>query len=745
MRRATLLHGAATLIAAVAIPTLTLAQPVQSSRPLPAQEAFVASDDLALTLVTAPGSVRLGERPAFTLRFENRGARRLYVVPPSVFFGKNAVPSRVTLVFERLTTVGAAVSPTPASQARRVPVIIKLEQLVSIAPGQRWETPLDPRVQAAQPLAPGEHTVRVVYTNYPDYDYVHYDPFRMPAAIWEGTVASTPVRFTVALPAPDDFGRLIEGLSSPAAERVAAARLLAVAGPQGVAALLDRLTRRDGRVDSDVLFALRYIDPPPLRELMAAVETLSLQERGSFLGSAAFHDFVGGRVTCELLSALVPHLGAFYGPLPYHFSELFRAGSATCAAARPPLRDAMLDSTGPIRARGHAAALLGTFRHPDDERLLIDVLQRRLSGIPPATSFDGDPIGVGAAMGLRWFTSKQVIDALAAALRDESRQAFIGRAVVDALFHIGQPDVIPPLIEALSSPNPNLVIAIVGRLDASYAVPAVPRLLTLLRHNNPTIRSYAASAIRRLGDGSVRESMLAALKDANSDVQTSALFYLAEHGDDSLRDLFIAGLQSPRQSIREAAIDGIRRFGTADDFPRIRRLFDVPSDQVRGYLPSALSGLTFTLASYPSDSNPKFWDDWYAQHGRASRVDWAREALARTDQENRASSYDASPQRGALEFLVLQRDPRFAPDFERAAQTTRYGVRVEAARAIATYDRRAAGRLLIREFSSRFYGACDAANRALNRLTGLDRPVNCLDPTAKREAATAWEAVLRTL
>lgn len=66
---------------------------------------------------------------------------------------------------------------------------------------------------------------------------------------------------------------------------------------------------------------------------------------------------------------------------------------------------------------------------------------------------------------------------------------------------------------------------------------------------------------------------------------------------------------------------------------------------------------------------------------------------------------------------------------------------MEAARAIATYDRRAAGRLLIREFGSRFHIACDAANRALNRLAGLDRPVNCLDPSAKREAAAAWEAI----
>ena len=124
-----------------------------------------------------------------------------------------------------------ASSPAPDSQARRLAVIVKRERLVTLAPGQRWETPLETTTfYAGRPLAPGQYTARVVYTNYPDYDYLHYDPFQMPAGIWEGTLASSAVGFTVAEPEPDDLRRLIERLDSAATDRAVAAQLLAVAG-----------------------------------------------------------------------------------------------------------------------------------------------------------------------------------------------------------------------------------------------------------------------------------------------------------------------------------------------------------------------------------------------------------------------------------------------------------------------------------------------------------------------------------
>jgi len=129
----------------------------------------------------------------------------------------------------------------------------------------------------------------------------------------------------------------------------------------------------------------------------------------------------------------------------------------------------------------------------------------------------------------------------------------------------------------------------------------------------------------------------------------------------------------------------------------------------------------------------------------ATRVEWALEALRQTDQQPRMSPFYARAEREALAFLVTHRNRELLPDFQRAAQSSRFAVRVEAARAIAAFDRRAAGQLLIREFSGRFLAACADANRALNELTGLNRSVNCREPEARSEAAATWNATVSAL
>jgi hypothetical protein len=142
---------------------------------------------------------------------------------------------------------------------------------------------------------------------------------------------------------------------------------------------------------------------------------------------------------------------------------------------------------------------------------------------------------------------------------------------------------------------------------------------------------------------------------------------------------------------------------------------------------------------------PTTWDEWYKQHRGSTRVEWAREALRRTDGENRRWPFDGSPQREALSLLVARGERQFLVDFHRAALTTRFAVRVEAARAVSAFDKRTAGRLLIREFSSRFQGACHAALRALNELTGLNRNLDCRDPEARANGATLWAPALDAL
>ncbi|HSL24631.1 MAG TPA: HEAT repeat domain-containing protein [Vicinamibacterales bacterium] len=594
--------------------------------------------------------------------------------------------------------------------------------------------PLDsPALRSPLRLPPGEYRARVTYINSPDYGYVHYDPYRTPAGIWEGAITSEPVRFAVA-PAKKHGERL----GSRSADNLAL-ELLALSGRDGVTTLIERIPQ-PGVSRSSVLTALRRAEALPLRELTQAVDRLPPDERTSLLVSMEFRVLMERKGDCELLTFLVGELeGVSFGI--DQLQSLFAAHASRCPAIAESLRAAVLDPGRSLTARANAAMLLGVFRDRADIPLFIDVLERRLPGVAQRAAEQVDALRASGASSLGLLGGPDAVAALARALADERRNFRISGVIARALYEIGGAEAIPPLVGALSSANPNLVIQAIGWLREMKASTAVPDMIKLLRHRNPTIRSYAANALRMLGDASAEHAMTEALDDADENVRANALFYLAEHGDGSIRDRFIAGLESRRQNIREAAIAGIRRFGTGKDFPDIRRLYDLPGrPDIHGYLPLALGSLTF--ASDRGRRGPKEWDEWYAEHRTSTRVEWAREALAKVDEEPRNWPFTSSPQRGALIHLAERRDARFLPDFERAALSTRFAVRIEAARAIATFDKPKAARFLVREFAGRFHGACDAANRALNELTGERRTVDCRDPQARSRAAADWKTVV---
>ena len=117
--------------------------------------------------------------------------------------------------------------------------------------------------------------------------------------------------------------------------------------------------------------------------------------------------------------------------------------------------------------------------------LLTDLLERRVATLP-APAF-GDPIPAGAVAGLSRFKGRDVVDTLSRALADP-RNAQIRTVLVRALFDIGTPDVIPPLVQALSSSDPILVIQAISWLDAFKAAVVIPRFVVLPKHANPSVR-----------------------------------------------------------------------------------------------------------------------------------------------------------------------------------------------------------------------------------------------------------------
>jgi len=700
-----------------------------SISPLPPAEIFTAGDGLTISLHTATPTIRVGDSFVFTLRFENHGRARLVIVPRPVWpvFRPAAQSAMASEISDELDTA-----------ARRLPRFIKPEQLIALAPGEQWDMPLDAFSRQPVLLAPGEYTVGFTYVNAPDYQYVYYDPYTMPAGIWEGTVTAAPVRVSVTAPSPDDVARYTDLLKSDRADDLALS-FLALSGAGGARALVDQLPLLP-RSRMRILLALGRAPTIPMRELIAAIDRLPPYERGSLIASPEFSLLLRVHGSCELLMFLVERFDDFTN-VWHGFQSLFADRSGGCPGLGPALRAAVLDPSRNGWGRGTAAGLLGLFPDDGNKQLLLDILEQRLSSVPPPSPWSGDSIRAGAVSGLGLIGGADVVAALARALADERSSSSVTTQIAGALFAIGSPEVVPPLVAALSSSNTTLVTYALAWLRALRAAPAIPSIIPLLGHPNSTVRVYAAGALSDWPDSVVRGAMIAVKDVEDEALRPIVMSYLAKYGDSSMRNWFVSGLASPNAGVREAAVAGLRRFGTADDFPKIRRLFDLPGrEAVKGYLPSALGSLTFTPDDYRGV--PQVWDDWYAAHRGATRVEWAREALRPTDQQLRQSPLGTA-QGAALRYLTEQRDARFLPDFQRAAESTNFGIRVEAARAIAAFDRPKAQRLLLREFGGRFHGACDAANRALNQLTGDSRTVDCRDPQARVKAAEGWARLLQ--
>ena len=99
----------------------------------------------------------------------------------------------------------------------------------------------------------------------------------------------------------------------------------------------------------------------------------------------------------------------------------------------------------------------------------------------------------------------------------------------------------------------------------------------------------------------------------------------------------------------------------------------------------------------------------------------------------------------ALAYLTNAADPSLLPVIRRQAQDWDGQIRIAAVRGLAVLDRQAAGRLLLREFDTRFVGGCLAATDALKTLTGRARDVDCYDPASRRDAKAHWTAVIARL
>jgi len=205
----------------------------------------------------------------------------------------------------------------------------------------------------------------------------------------------------------------------------------------------------------------------------------------------------------------------------------------------------------------------------------------------------------------------------------------------------------------------------------------------------------------------------------------------------------IAGVEDER--VRKEALKGIARFGTVEDFRRLKEaLARCRDDCAAGWLISpALVAMTFVSDLEVKTEQLPFWDVWWKNHAGQTRVQWAREALAREPLRSRLVRHDTAPSRAA-EFLLANQG--LSPALVRElTQHRSWLVRLAVADDVARADERSGGRLFIRELSNRYVGACATANERLELLVRKRYRFDCTDPAERQKAIAHWTKVVDSM
>jgi HEAT repeat protein len=689
---------------------------------LPERERFAANDDLLVSLRLSKDVVHVGEAPTMTARFENTGTVALLLNP-----------RLVGAAYQEGTAPDSACT----SNADYIVRTLTREDFVQLPPSASWEAQLSMDLTgspagpaAALALSPGEYRIAFRYTNYPDCLFTRYDPYAIGAGVWEGQIHANPVTLTVTALEPSHERAVIKRLEDGSASDEDIV-LVALQGSQPAldALLKDFATRKAHR--TSIVSALRR-SPHPDASRRVLEEAMKVEGDGVEWFLLAI--LVQERARCDSWPPLAALLEASGADRTHEVGDAVAALASRCPTVSEQLRATSEDAERSERSRGRAAALLGWVGTEADVPLLIQLLDE--PGLPVARA--------QAVAALGKIGGDRARAALLAALDDAAYRPHHS-SIVAALTRQGGRDVESALIRHLDSRDPLLVVRILIALDQMKAHGAVGDVVALLKHQNPTLRLYAASFLERNADASIAPQMRLAVADKDDGVRARALRYLARHADAASLQTFEQYVASTKQGDREGAIAGLRGVGTSGSVRAIRPLIDTGPASVRSYAVLALEELTFRTwgAIHRSEPvNPGEIDAWLEQQHERTRRDWALDALEREAGVDPASQFARRVEKQrAIDYLDGLRDTLLLPVFERSARGEDYSVRIRAAEAIAAFDAPRARRLLVREFEGRLVAACSQSHRSLERLTGRSFPIDCENSRARLGARAAWAEI----
>jgi HEAT repeat protein len=183
---------------------------------------------------------------------------------------------------------------------------------------------------------------------------------------------------------------------------------------------------------------------------------------------------------------------------------------------------------------------------------------------------DPDPnVRAGAARALGKIGDTRALGSLIFRLRHDM-DAEVRKSAVWAL-HMGQPQAIPPLVDALCDPDEWVRFGAVIVL-AKFGPAALEPLAQALCHSNPLVRANAAEALGRIGDTSAAAALTAVLSDPDAQVWQQAAISLGRMGDARAVHPLITIVRDHHSDLRTKAI---RALGQIGDVRALDPLIDV--------------------------------------------------------------------------------------------------------------------------------------------------------------------------
>jgi HEAT repeat protein len=347
--------------------------------------------------------------------------------------------------------------------------------------------------------------------------------------------------------------------------RASAVEALGRIGPAGVAPLIEALRDRQAKLRETAIAALGAVGGD---QAVAALAGTLRDDRSSVrqAGAAALARAAGAAAVPALAGALghkdpttrkcvAAVLGTIDAP------ESAAALRQALADRDKPVREAAVDALATLGSRSAIAALVAEL--PSADRELKGTIAARLKAIAWSPADAAERV-VHAALHGRYDEAAAegaaAVDPLVAALADRDPEARRGAA--GALGRLADPRAASALVALLKDADPSVRDAAAGAV-AAIGLPAADAVLDALRDRTATVRTGAASALAKIGEGRVaaaladRVSAGTPARHAGRDlrvVQTRAALDAARHSADLLGLLLDHAVRAlPPDAVRRCA------------------------------------------------------------------------------------------------------------------------------------------------------------------------------------------------